>query len=244
MKISELSRRTRVTVATIKYYIREGLLPAGTPVTVTTATYDAGHVDRLRLIRALVDIGHLPITTVSELLEALDRADPESDAAQERTAAERTPRGQASNGRTSGPARRATGKARAAALSSAFTAAHAALGGTTPATPGSGRPERALAAMAALGWAVDPQSPALQQLEIALAGLDTVLLPPSEATLRAYGGAALAVAEADVRGTPAGSAAEIVRHTVVATVLYEPVLVALRRLAQQHVTAGRPGTKP
>ena len=243
MKISELSRRTGVTVATIKYYIREGLLPAGTPVTVTTASYDAGHVDRLRLIRALVDIGHLPITTVSELLQALDRADPESDAAQERTA-ERTPRGQASNGPTVNPARRATGKVRAAALSSAFTAAHAALGGTTPATPGSARPERALAAMAVLGWAVDPQSPALLQLETALAGLDTVLLPPSEATLRAYGGAALAVAEADVSGTPAGSAAEIVRHTVVATVLYEPVLVALRRLAQQHVTAGRPGTKP
>jgi DNA-binding transcriptional MerR regulator len=211
MKISELSRRTGVTVATIKYYIREGLLPAGTPVTVTTADYDAAHVDRLRLIRALVDIGQLSITTVGELLAALDREE----------AAQPT-----ANGRT-------TNKARAAAVRSAVTATHDALAAGAP--PISAAPERALAAMAALGWTVDPKSSALGQLETALAGLDAVLLPPSEATLRAYGGAALAVAEADSAGTPAGSPAEIVRHTVIGTVLYEPVLIALRRLAQEEL---------
>lgn len=32
MRISELAKESGTPVATIKYYIREGLLPAGTPV--------------------------------------------------------------------------------------------------------------------------------------------------------------------------------------------------------------------
>src|SRR5690242_10733928 len=78
MRISELSRITGLTVPTIKYYIREGLLPAGTAISATQAEYDRAHVDRLRLIRALVEVGRLSITTVSELLATLD-APPDDD---------------------------------------------------------------------------------------------------------------------------------------------------------------------
>src|SRR6266545_4189804 len=54
MWISELSRRTDVPVATIKYYLREGLLPPGEAAGATRAVYDDSHERRLRLIRARV----------------------------------------------------------------------------------------------------------------------------------------------------------------------------------------------
>jgi hypothetical protein len=43
------------------------------------------------------------------------------------------------------------------------------------------------------------------------------------------------VAEADVESIPSGTPAELVRHVVVGAAMYEPVLLALRRLAQQHL---------
>jgi DNA-binding transcriptional MerR regulator len=209
MRISELTRRTGVTVATIKYYIREGLMHPGTAISATQAEYDASHVDRLRLIRALVDVGNLSITTVGRLLATLEESEP--DAANPET-------------ESADPAVAAT----------AVAAAHAAL---SPKAPNAAPPVRALAAMAAIGWEVEPDSAALWQLETALAALEAVHLPPSEATLQTYAGAALAVAEADVNSTPSGAPAEIVRYVVVGTVMYEPVLIALRRLAQHHVFA-------
>ncbi|RAC11977.1 MerR family transcriptional regulator, partial [Burkholderia multivorans] len=54
MRISELSRRSDVPVATIKYYLREGLLPAGERTSATQAVYTDAHVNRLALIRALL----------------------------------------------------------------------------------------------------------------------------------------------------------------------------------------------
>ena len=43
------------------------------------------------------------------------------------------------------------------------------------------------------------------------------------------------VAEVDVRSVPAEPRAAV-RHVVLGTVLVDPVLIALRRLAQQHVS--------
>ena len=37
MRISELARRSGLPVATVKYYLREGLLPAGEPTAATQA---------------------------------------------------------------------------------------------------------------------------------------------------------------------------------------------------------------
>ena len=72
MKISELSRLSGVSVASIKYYVREGLLPAGTATSSNQATYDDTHARRLRLIRALIDIGGLSIGQVRATLAAVD----------------------------------------------------------------------------------------------------------------------------------------------------------------------------
>jgi DNA-binding transcriptional MerR regulator len=75
MRVGELSRRSGVPVATIKYYLREGLLPAGVLTSPNQAHYDDEHLRRLRLVRALVDVGDLSIAGVREVLVALDTRD-------------------------------------------------------------------------------------------------------------------------------------------------------------------------
>ncbi|UZJ32190.1 MerR family transcriptional regulator [Streptomyces endophytica] len=72
MRIGELSRATGVAVPTIKYYVREGLLPAGRLTSPNQARYDDGHVRRLRLIRGLMDVGGLSVAAVREVLAAVD----------------------------------------------------------------------------------------------------------------------------------------------------------------------------
>ncbi|MGW8401305.1 MerR family transcriptional regulator [Streptomyces lydicus] len=72
MRIGELSRATGVAVPTIKYYVREGLLPAGRLTSPNQARYDDGHVRRLRLIRGLMDVGGLSVSAVREVLVAVD----------------------------------------------------------------------------------------------------------------------------------------------------------------------------
>ncbi|RZS36798.1 MerR-like DNA binding protein [Herbihabitans rhizosphaerae] len=74
MRIAELSRRSDVPVPTIKYYLREGLLPAGERTGPNQASYDDGHLRRLRLIRALIDVGGLPVAKVRDVLDAIDTA--------------------------------------------------------------------------------------------------------------------------------------------------------------------------
>ncbi|MDX2692249.1 MerR family transcriptional regulator [Streptomyces ipomoeae] len=73
MRISELSRRSGVPVATIKYYRREGLLPEGRALNPTTVEYDEEHVQRLRLIRSLIQLGGLSVARTREVLEAVEQ---------------------------------------------------------------------------------------------------------------------------------------------------------------------------
>jgi DNA-binding transcriptional MerR regulator len=72
VRISELARQSGLPVATIKFYLREGLLPPGTPISRTQAEYSDSHLERLRLIRALRDIADLPVATVGTVLAAVD----------------------------------------------------------------------------------------------------------------------------------------------------------------------------
>lgn len=75
MRISELSERSGIAVATIKYYLREGLLPAGERSSPNQASYSEDHLRRLRLVRALVEVGGIPIATVADVLSAIDSPD-------------------------------------------------------------------------------------------------------------------------------------------------------------------------
>ena len=70
--MAELSSRTGVPIPTIKFYLREGLLPPGERTYPNQAQYGEEHARRLRLIRALVDVGGLSIVASRAVLGHLD----------------------------------------------------------------------------------------------------------------------------------------------------------------------------
>ena len=72
MRMAEFSTTSGIPVATIKYYLREKLLPAGESETANQASYGAAHLDRLRLIRALIDVGELSVASARSVLEVID----------------------------------------------------------------------------------------------------------------------------------------------------------------------------
>lgn len=72
MRVSELAHAAGVTVATVKYYIREGLLPAGRKEAARLAGYDEGHLERLRLLRVLREVGGIPVSRLRDLVAAVD----------------------------------------------------------------------------------------------------------------------------------------------------------------------------
>jgi DNA-binding transcriptional MerR regulator len=72
MRISELSKRGGASIATIKFYVREGLLPPGEPTARNQADYNETHVARVRLIRTLTGIGQLSLSSVRTVLTAAD----------------------------------------------------------------------------------------------------------------------------------------------------------------------------
>jgi DNA-binding transcriptional MerR regulator len=72
MRISELSAQSGVPVATIKFYSRENLLPGGEKTSVNQTNYGPAQLARLRLVRALVEVGGLSIANVRSVLTAID----------------------------------------------------------------------------------------------------------------------------------------------------------------------------
>ncbi|MFD9305445.1 MerR family transcriptional regulator [Streptomyces sp. NPDC060048] len=72
MRLAELSERSGVSTATIKYYLREGLLRPGRRVSATNAEYDESHLRRLRLVRALIQVGGIPVAKAREVLAHVD----------------------------------------------------------------------------------------------------------------------------------------------------------------------------
>ncbi|MGR8007743.1 MerR family transcriptional regulator [Streptomyces hypolithicus] len=75
MRISELSRRSGVSTATIKYYLREGLLPPGRATAQTQAEYGEPHVRRLRLIRALIGARGLTVSATKDVLDTISEVE-------------------------------------------------------------------------------------------------------------------------------------------------------------------------
>ena len=201
MRISELSQRSGVPVATIKFYLRERLLHDGELTSATQARYDDSHLARLRLIRALAGPGRLSIAAVRAVLAAID-APPEST--------------------------------------------HALLGHAHAATAPPVSPEVDLTEARALvrrwGWQIAPEdSASLAVLATALDGMAAADFSLGPDVLDAYADAMRRVAEAEIAGVPADSPAGAVRYVVLGTVLGAPVLLALRRLAEQDASARRFG---
>jgi DNA-binding transcriptional MerR regulator len=203
MWIAELSRQTEVPVATIKYYLREGLLPAGEAVGATRARYDETHVRRLRLIRALVEAGGLSLARVRNVLAEVDEESRE--------------------------------------MHDVLGAAHGALIPTDLTATGESR-RRVDDLVTAQGWTVYSESPDRLLLANALDALEKVGYHLDDELLKTYASAAEQVADAEVAGLPADDRQRTVEATVLVTALGGPVLLALRRLAQQSASASRYGT--
>jgi DNA-binding transcriptional MerR regulator len=204
MRISELADRTGVSIPTLKYYLRQGLLHAGRAESATRASYDESHVERVRLIRALIDVGHLSIERVAEVVAALD--DP--------------------------PATR----------HELLGTAHAVLRAskdTREPTP------EAVVQVAGLGVAGVAESPASDQLARAITNAADAGWELSDAALHTWYAAMVQVARGDVAPELADmSASEALRYAVVGNVLTDPVVIALRRVAQEAVSAERLDRNP
>lgn len=202
MRISDLARASGVPVATVKFYLREGLLPSGEPTAATQARYDDGHLRRLRLVRALVEVAGLSLADVRAVVTCLD--------------------------------------APATSWHEVLGVAHSALPPhLPPLDPADLEVSRAWQVMRSLGWQVHPGSPAISQLERALTGATAAGMELSDDVLAPYAAAAQAVALVDVAGVPTASPEEATRYVVIGTIALEPVLLALRRLAQVDASARR-----
>ncbi|MET4061290.1 DNA-binding transcriptional MerR regulator [Arthrobacter sp. UYP6] len=197
MRVSELAVETDISVATIKYYLRAGLLHEGRRTAPRQADYDAGHVSRLRLIRALLGPGGLSVAAAGKVLEQLDEP---TESAHDLLG----------------------------------IAAHAAAALPKPSTSH----PRADALLEKWGWSVDPEDhDARSRLEQALQGLEDAGFEPPEGFLEMYASAMREVAAREVEEVPQSSPAEALRYVMLGTVLVEPLLLALRRLAHQDASA-------
>ncbi|HEX2248592.1 MAG TPA: MerR family transcriptional regulator [Arthrobacter sp.] len=72
MQLKELSRVSGVSVASIKFYLREDLLKPGEPGSANRAEYTQEHLDRLELIRLLRQVVGLGLDKIKTLTSAVD----------------------------------------------------------------------------------------------------------------------------------------------------------------------------
>lgn len=202
MRISELSRRSGVSVTTIKYYLREGLLPPGRQTAATQAEYDEHHLRRLRLIRALTGVRGLSVSATRDLLGALTEH--------------------------TGDQHRQLGLALGSLLPAGEPAAEA---------PGTGEVD---ALVEELGWNVHESAPARTALAETLTSLRTLGVPLDWHTLLPYARLAERTAVLDLDQLEGiEDPLEVAERALLLTVLLEPALLALRRMAQENESARR-----
>ena len=70
--LNALAEVSNTTTASIKFYRREGLLPAGTRLAATRQDYDRGHAERLQLIRVLREEAGATIPDIRALVTLID----------------------------------------------------------------------------------------------------------------------------------------------------------------------------
>ncbi|MDX3539871.1 MerR family transcriptional regulator [Streptomyces sp. MB09-01] len=204
MRIGELSRRTGVPVPTIKYYLREGLLPAGELTSPNQASYGDVHERRLRLVRALLEVGGLSVAAIGEVLAAVDDKERPVHELLGAAAQSLVP-GYGEGGGSGGAEDAETVLARA----------------------------RVAHLIESRGWRVEPGTKAVEALVAALASLDRVGHGAFADVLDDYAEAAERVGRADLDYTARRVAREdLVEAVVVGTVLGDAVFAALRRMAQ------------
>ena len=67
--MGELARASGVSAATIKHYLREGLLPEPMKTSRNMAYYPADFVERIRMIKQLQEERYMPLRVIKDLLE-------------------------------------------------------------------------------------------------------------------------------------------------------------------------------
>jgi DNA-binding transcriptional MerR regulator len=70
LKISELAERAEVPVATVRHYLREGLLPEPVKTSKNMAYYPPEFVDRIRTIKRLQEERFMPLRVIKDALLA------------------------------------------------------------------------------------------------------------------------------------------------------------------------------
>jgi DNA-binding transcriptional MerR regulator len=70
--VSELAERADLPLATVKYYLRAGLLPPGRVTGPRSAEYDQSHLRRLHILRALREVGGAPVSSLQAIVDALE----------------------------------------------------------------------------------------------------------------------------------------------------------------------------
>ncbi len=76
LKISELADAADVPVATVRHYLREGLLPEPVKTSRNMAYYPPEFAGRIKLIKQLQEERFLPLKVIRELLDS-GNGDPE-----------------------------------------------------------------------------------------------------------------------------------------------------------------------
>ncbi|MFH9740554.1 MerR family transcriptional regulator [Streptomyces roseolus] len=212
MKVSELSRRTGVQVPLIKYYLREGMLPPGRATAANQADYGEDHVRRLRLIRTLIGTRGLSAGATKEVLDAITAGQEDLHQVLGIVLGVRPAKG--------------------ADLEPTPDAAPAPDPEASDSDPEGLAEARSL--IGAMGWDVSPGNPATRTVAEVLAALDHLGAGIDWRSLLPYARLADDMAELDLRqldgeGDPLAQA----ERAVLVTVLLEPALLALRRLAQE-----------
>lgn len=203
MRMAELSSSSGVPVATIKYYLREGLLPPGQRTSPNQASYDDRHLRRLRLVRALLDVGGLSIATAKDVLGAID----EPEASRHHIL------GVAQYG-ISQAASGASEESREWAMGLAHATAHRR------------------------GWELKLRQPAVESLVGVLGTLGELGRTELLEHLDDYAELADRIADIDFRTLrELPTLEDLVEQAVVGTVLGDVLLAALRRIAQQNLSA-------
>lgn len=95
--------------------------------------------------------------------------------------------------------------------------------------------QRAIHLLERLGYHFDPASPTVAQLGSALALADEVGIRIDDDQITVYADAARRVAQADFGRLPWHDRSATISFAVLGTALYEPVLLALRRLAHYEL---------
>ncbi|WP_150957995.1 MerR family transcriptional regulator [Microbacterium testaceum] len=200
MRISELAERTGVPVATIKFYLREKVLPEGERSSPTQASYGEAHVQRLGVIRALVDAG-VGLSGVRKVVAVLEEP-PENP----------------------------------------YDLLGAANAAVTPTFPADIDLTQALALLERMGGSAEKCFPdQVAAVAHALTTLDRAGFTVPPPVMDAYLEHLSALAEAELEATPDTSLEDAVRYVVLGTALVEPLILALRRVAEQVAASRRFG---